>query len=125
MKVVQNEMTFFVDVDETLVIWCPQTGIINDFTDLLTIKDPNDGNINWVQPHKPHIKILKNKKSRGAHVVVWSAGGYAWAEAVINALGLVEYVDQIMTKPSAYMDDKLATEFMGERIYLPPNSNYR
>lgn len=120
MKVVKNEMTFFVDIDETLVCWLEPYDP-NGFE----IIDPNDGMPNKVLPHHPHIKILKNKKTRGAHVVVWSAGGYAWAEAVINALGLAQYVDQIMTKPSAYMDDKLATEFMGERIYLPPNSNYR
>lgn len=120
MKVVKNEMTFFVDIDETLVCWST-TKVAHS----IAIKDPNDDVNNYVVPHLPHIKILKNKKTRGAHVVVWSAGGYAWAEAVVTALGLQEYVDQIMTKPSAYMDDKVATEFMGERIYLPPNSNYR
>lgn len=120
MNIVKNEMTFFVDIDETLVCWSTKSDKAS-----YRIEDPNDGVSNYVIPHKPHIKILKNKKTRGAHVVVWSAGGYAWAEAVVTALGLQDYVDQIMTKPSAYMDDKIATELMGERIYLPPNSNYR
>jgi FMN phosphatase YigB (HAD superfamily) len=119
MNVVKNEMTFFVDIDETLVKWS------RNERGAMTIIDPNDGVQNRVVPHWPHIKILKNKKTRGAHVVVWSAGGYAWAEAVVTALGLQNYVDQIMTKPSSYMDDKIATEFMGERIYLPIDSNYR
>lgn len=120
MNVVKNEMTFFVDIDETIFCWADKKS-----SKTIGVKDPNDSIVNYGVPHHPHIKILKNKKTRGAHVVVWSAGGYAWAEAVVTALGLQEYVDQIMTKPSSYMDDKLATEFMGERIYLPIDSNYR
>lgn len=120
MKTIENELTFFCDVDETLVCW-----LNADENNGILIVDPNDGVENWVRPHLPNIKVLKNKKARGCFTVIWSAGGYAWAKTVIEALELQDYVDLIMTKPVAYMDDKHANEFMGERIYLQPNSNYR
>lgn len=119
-QIITNEAIVMVDCDETLVTW-----LHNEETNGILIKDPNDGNENWVRPHLPHLKVLKNKAARGSFIVVWSAGGYAWAKAVVDALGLQEHVGLIMSKPVAYMDDKMANDFMGERIYLPPDSNYK
>lgn len=120
MKTVQNEQVMMVDVDDTLIVW----GKIKKGQKAVHVTNPHDGAQNTVRPHAGHIKILKDRKSRGAYIVVWSAGGYAWAEAVVKALGLTEYVDQIMTKPFMYMDDKTADEILGERCYLGVDSTY-
>lgn len=121
MKIVDIESTIFVDCDDTLVMW----GIkAKKGQKLIAITNPHDGTQDYLAPHKGHIKILKDRKARGSHIVVWSAGGFAWAAAVVKALGLESYVDQVMTKPHAYIDDKYAAEFMGERIYLPFGSGY-
>lgn len=52
------------------------------------------------------IKDLKMCKVRGHTVVVWSQGGSSWAETVVKALDLVDYVDVVMAKPSWYVDDR-------------------
>ncbi len=111
MIVVDTESVIFFDVDDTLVMWGKGEPI--------EIIEPHYGEPMHVTPHKGHIKILKDRKARGSRIVVWSAGGYQWASAVIKALDLEKYVDFVMTKPHAYVDDKQPHEFMGERIYLP------
>lgn len=116
MIVVDKESTIFIDIDDTLVMWGKDNAI--------EIAEPYYGEPTHVTPHKGHIKILKDRKARGSCIIVWSAGGYRWAEAVIKALGLEPYVDLIMTKPHAYIDDKRPDEFMGEHIYLPFGGGY-
>ena len=44
-------------------------------------------------------------RSRDHTIVVWSAGGYKWAEAAVKALGLTKFVDVVMCKPSWIYDD--------------------
>lgn len=117
-KVIANELNIFFDVDDTLVMW----GEAFSFVDYISVQCPYDGEYISLRPHQPHIKLLKNYHERGAHVTVWSQGGYQWAEAVVKALGLGEFVDVIMTKPRAYVDDLPASEWMGERIYISPES---
>ena len=121
MRVIDKESTIFCDVDDTLVMW-GKDGIVGE--DLIEIKEPHYGRVEILAPHKGHIKILKDRKARGSFIVVWSAGGFAWAEAVVKALGLENYVDLVMTKPHAYVDDKVAADIMGERIYLPYKGGY-
>jgi hypothetical protein len=50
--------------------------------------------------------------------MVWSAGGVQWAKTVVNTLGLADYVDLIITKPSKFVDDLPADQVLGQRIYL-------
>lgn len=120
MKVVRNESNVFFDVDDTLVMWEP----VGEGP-AITIPCPHSTDSYYMlSPHEAHIKLLKNHKARGSHITVWSQSGYAWAEAVVKALGLEDYVDQVMTKPRAHIDDLPCTEWMGERIYLSPDSNY-
>ncbi len=123
MKIIANESTVFIDVDDTLVMWGVGAKAF-DLRPIVKINSPYDGSTNVLYPNLGNIKILKDRKARGSFIVVWSAGGYAWAEAVIKALQLEQYVDLIMTKPHAYVDDKEAKDIMGERIYIPYGSNY-
>lgn len=118
--VVTKESTIFVDVDDTLVMW----GKAKKGEKTVAITNPHDGKQDYLRPHKGHIKVLKDRYSRGSFIVVWSAGGFAWAEAVVKALGLENYVDLIMTKPHIYIDDKEAVHVMGERLYIPYGNGY-
>lgn len=118
--VVLKESTVFCDVDDTLVMW----GKIKRGEKAIAVTCPHGGHQEYLRPHKGHIKILKDRKARGSFIVVWSAGGFAWANAVVKALGLENHVDLIMTKPHCYIDDKEAKDIMGERIYLPYGNGY-
>ena len=122
MKVNRNETVVCYDVDDTLVIWSgnhhqPHT---DEFSgkEAVAFKDPYDNSVNYLIPHQRHIELLKKHAGRGYHVIVWSAAGYGWAESVVKTLGLEKYVDQILTKPSKYVDDLQASEILGSRIYL-------
>lgn len=99
------------DCDDTLVMWGKKT---ND----VYIKDPYTDSDILLKKHNKHIKLLQDYKARGYYVVVWSAGGYLWAKAVVEGLGLRDSVDHIMAKPVKYVDDLDATEILGTRVYL-------
>ena len=117
--VLNSDDNLFVDVDETLVLWN-----IKDYPNdtVVQVRDPYmDDAIIELVPHKRHIELLKRCKGQGRKIVVWSAGGYAWAQRVVEALGIAPYVHLIMAKPIAYMDDKDMTEWRCQRIYLSKN----
>jgi phosphoserine phosphatase len=105
-----SDNVVFYDVDETLVMWHKEKEI--------EIIDPYDKQTLFLKPHKRHIKLLKDHKTRGRTIVVWSAGGYQWAQRVVETLGLTKYVDLVMTKPSCFIDDLPAQEVLVNRIYL-------
>jgi len=120
MKVITQESTIFIDIDDTLVMW----GKAKRNEKVIHITCPYSHQQETLRPHKGHIKVLKDRHARGSFIVVWSAGGYQWANAVVKALGLEKHVDLVMSKPHAYVDDKQAVEIMGERIYLPYEGGY-
>lgn len=142
MKVLPCSQTTFFDVDDTLIMWnrpsvddpnaieitCPTSRALRAIQDL-----NEDGSLTpdadvepievgtWVErvtPHKKHIEQLKLHKLRGHTIVVWSAGGWEWAEAAVRALKLEKYVDLVIEKPTWYYDDLQPHEFMGKRYYL-------
>jgi predicted Zn-dependent protease len=59
-----------------------------------------------------NIEQLKEHKRRGHTVIVWSAGGWRWAETAVRMLGLEDYVDIAMEKPASIYDDRPLEEFM-------------
>lgn len=121
MKVIKNEKTVFIDVDDTLVMHRdPKSeGIKIDVYDALSKR-----HIRLIA-NLPMIRLLKEEKHRGSHVVVWSRGGYEWAANVIRALELVKYVDEVMSKPMAYFDDKSIEEWLPYRVYMTPETIYK
>jgi predicted phosphatase len=120
MLIIKSEQVICVDIDETLIMHkkAKKKDLVVNFT------DPYDGTLRYVVVHKPHVKILKDRKRRGATIIVWSQSGYQWAVAVVKALQLQDYVDFVASKPVAIIDDKPASDWLAERIYLPHDSLY-
>jgi hypothetical protein len=114
MKVYRTNQVILYDVDDTLVMWHYEDQSIQ-----IPITDPYlKGVVNYVTPNVKHIDLLKKHKARGFTVIVWSAQGFEWAEAVVQALNLEEFVDIVCSKPSGYVDDLEVTHWIGSRIYL-------
>lgn len=110
-KIIRSEQIVMWDIDDTLVMW---DSPIKD----IYIVNPHDKKTECLTKHELHIKYLKEHKSRGFTNIIWSAGGYEWAEVVINALELNDYVDLIISKPVKFFDDLPANEVLVNRVYL-------
>jgi hypothetical protein len=121
MRQIKNNRTIFCDVDGTLVVHTNDT-----IQDYIAVPDcVNLGKYVKVIPHWNNIRILKEEHVRGAFVVVWSKGGNQWAADVIVTLGLESYVDIIMDKPTAYIDDLPIEVWCPDRIFIPIDSAYK
>lgn len=114
MKVIESDIIYYFDCDDTLVMWDNK------------YKNEDQSNtvcfscyeaIEFLVPNFKNIQFLKKTKEEGGGVVVWSAGGWAWAKEVVETLGLEDYVDLVISKPTGYIDDLNCTEFMGTRYY--------
>ena len=118
MIILPEKITVFFDVDSTLVLW--------DATqEEMAIKGIKFGEGDYAVmcvPHEKHIEMLRQHKARNHLIVVWSAGGVSWAEAVIKKLGLEDLVDLVVTKPHFFYDDLPSSMFMPEssRVYKDP-----
>lgn len=111
LKVLEYDFVATFDVDETLIAW--GTGMNN-----ITIH--HNGIDMQGRIMQKHVDRIKMHKFWGNGVVVWSKSGKSFAWAVVQALGVEEYVDIVMAKPSWYYDDKKCEDFMGEHRYLYP-----
>ena len=121
MLVVKSEQIVCVDVDQTLIIWSK----LKKSHKIATITCPYTGKQEYLRIHEPHVKILKDRLARGATVIVWSANGYKWAQAVLKALNISHDRVHVYSKPVMYIDDKVATDWMGEHVYIDPDSEYK
>lgn len=108
------------DCDDTLVMWSGnhnQPGVGK-----VAIPCPyEEGRTFYLYVHDQHVNLLIAQKKRGYQVIVHSQGGWAWAEAVIKALALEQYVDVVKTKTQKYIDD-LPADSWKSRVYLKFNS---
>jgi|CXWL01.1.fsa_nt_gi FMN phosphatase YigB (HAD superfamily) len=116
-----KETTVAFDIDDTLVIWSEEMD--KSGPDFMEFKCPYTNESLFLKPHKSHINLLKKYKARNFGVMIWSAGGAPWAQEVINKLGLNEYVDLILTKPSRYVDDLDVASWIGNRVYIKEGHN--
>jgi hypothetical protein len=92
----------YFDVDDTLILYdleaypkLPQ----------ITITDPYDGSTRRFAIHTKHVEWLEKMSKRGETIVVWSAGGVKWANAVVIALGITRFVNFVLAKPDTIYDD--------------------
>jgi len=120
MKTVASEQVICIDIDETLVLHKKA----KKKDKVVAITDPYDNAQRYLVVHQPHVKVLKDRKARGAYIIVWSQGGFAWASAVVRALGLEAQVDLVLSKPSLYIDALPVQDWMSERLYISPDSGY-
>lgn len=112
--------TAFFDCDDTLVMWDIPEG--HQEADRVTIKCRDF--VEHLVPNTHNIDLLIKFAKRGHYVVVWSAGGSDWAEAVVKALKLEEYVEVVTAKPTYFIDDIAdPSEWMGKRGYFDIDGN--
>lgn len=112
-----NGNVVLYDVDDTLIMW-ERPNSYTDQDSLILVGD--DGHFVAVWPNKKEIESLKAAKVRGHYVRVASQGGQDWAELVVKALGLENYVDSVECKPKWYHDDLPADTWM-KRFWKNPN----
>ena len=111
---IKNEMICPFDVDETLVLERPVHSCSH------TIVNPYTGETEHRLVHEGHIKLMRHMHGRGRFIVVWSGNGVLWAKAVVEALGIQDYVHLVMTKPIAYVDDLPSNSWLNNQIYFKP-----
>jgi len=112
----RNDSPVFFDCDDTLCMWIDHLDKSNP--EFKEFKCPYTGESLFLKPHQKHIDLLKKYYFRGYAVVVWSHGGDLWSKEVVRVLGLEKYVAITMGKPSRYVDDLPAKEFMMQRVYI-------
>tara|TARA_R110000868_G_C10973188_1_gene771516 strand:- start:56241 stop:56672 length:432 start_codon:yes stop_codon:yes gene_type:complete len=96
--------TAYFDVDDTLVMWDMPEGIdLQNDSQVVTVECR--GRESYVYRNRYNIDLLIKMASRGHAIVVWSAGGADWAEAVVKALHLENIVDVVTGKATYYIDD--------------------
>lgn len=95
-------MRVFVDVDDTLVRWAPETrGVIHPY---------GNGAEDW-GPNCDVILLLRALKAEGANITVWSGGGEwwakHWAEKLIPNLydSAIDKYPRIPSQEEIYIDD--------------------
>lgn len=120
MIVIKSDQGAFVDCDETLVL---MDDINFQHPDLTIIEDEEHGIFARVIPHFAHIQKIKDHAARGHKVFIWSAGGWKWAQAVVKALKLEQYVYAIVPKGPWIWDDKMPNDFLSRSYIQPPQSS--
>lgn len=111
MTVIKGPVVY-CDVDDTLVRWDYHFG--EPKPGALEFVDPVDGKHLYLEVIQATVDALKRHYLRGHQIVVWSQGGAEWAEEVVEKLGLSSMVSAVLDKPTWYMDDIPASDFMPE-----------
>lgn len=121
MKVINDDNIWCTDIDDTLLMWDIDKHT-NPYVDFI---EPHSGDNIRVAINENNIRLLKEKKSRGNTIILWSQGGYEYAEAVAKALNLVEYIDFVMNKPIGLIDDLEASAWMPKAVNILHTKNYK
>lgn len=97
MHVMPSGPAVYCDVDTTLIEWDePKDPDLTQYVEI---------NGKWFYKNRHNIEYLKKFSERQHPVIVWSGSGARWAEMVVKALGLQDYVWAVMSKPTYYIDD--------------------
>lgn len=115
VPVLDSDKVLVVDVDGTLIKWCASETESN----LKGLEHTDDkGNVFYFVPIESNIRQLKEHKSRGHKVIVWSAAGYQFALLAVKLLQLETYVDLVMCKASWALDDLPPEEYMPKSQWI-------
>jgi hypothetical protein len=109
MIILEGSQVVMFDVDDTLLLWSVPDNFEGQFVELdcWVDEDPVKLAVNTA-----NLEQLKGHHSRGHKIVVWSAGGWEWAEKAVKILNIEKYVHLVMEKPTWSYDDKRPEEFM-------------
>jgi hypothetical protein len=107
-----EDRTLYVDCDDTLIMW--NLSDYGDETPRLTVNvwGPAD-----VIPNQKNINTVRKFALLGYTIILWSKTGAKWARAVGQATGLDPLVTAYLTKPTYYLDDMEAAEWLGPRLW--------
>lgn len=110
------------DVDGTLVIH-----ELDRYPGIETVEvyDPIEDKNITLGINRPMIRLLKEEIRRGQQVIVWSRGGWEWAQQVLIALKLDLYPIIVMDKPLNYFDDTIVSEWLLDKVFIEPNQSYK
>jgi hypothetical protein len=111
---IKSDNVAFFDVDETLILSKYPDHREDEAVDIAIEGSLLSGRF---VPHKRHVEMVKMHKVWGNGVIVWSRSGHDWAKAVVEVLGLTQYVDAVMAKPFYYYDDKPCCKILGEHRF--------
>lgn len=111
MRVITTDNVICVDIDNTLISW-ERAGESMPHPECKPIEIEFDGRsgVYWVFPF--NVESLITHHMKGHAIVVWSGSGHEWAEAVVKALKLEDYVTYVMAKPRWLLDDSHPHEFL-------------
>lgn len=110
----KSKVTYF-DVDDTLIYWnWPKT----NEQQTITLYPHSDKEPITFAVNSEMVEQLKKHWARKHAIVVWSQGGWQWAEQVVKALNLQDYVDLVIEKPSWLYDDLPAKAFMPKSLWV-------
>jgi hypothetical protein len=70
-----------------------------------------------------NVETLKRfSDNPGTTIFVWSLGGAEWAEKVVRALKLQDYVDFCISKPTWFLDDRRDAGFtLNDEAWIDAN----
>lgn len=123
MRINKNENISPYDVDGTLIIHEDPNTIPAE--DQIRVFDTITEKFIVVRINRPMVRLLKESKARGEYVRVWSRGGWQWAYSVVEALGLIQHVDDVESKPTAYFDDTDINEWLKYRVFIKHDTVYK
>lgn len=122
MRVNKNENIRPFDIDNCLVMHTVDPIKPSERVDVI---DPLTGKLLRLRINKAMVRLLKEESFRGGCIKVWSRSGWEWARNVIQALDLVSYVDEVMSKPLVYFDDTPVKKWMKDRVFIGPDEKYK
>lgn len=115
MNVIKSDRVVMVDCDETLILWD-----ISEYPKVDQVNVYCHGKHTPVALHRKNYNLLRKFHRLGYTIIVWSASGWEWAEAVVKGLRIENMVTSVSSKPRYYFDDVPCEKWMGSRIYRDP-----
>lgn len=122
-KVIRNDHPWGCDIDDTLLLW--DVPLDTPGVRVVEFQEPHLKDITRAVVNENNLRLMKEKKQRGCFIVLWTQGGYAYAESVMKALFIENYVDLVMTKPVGLIDDLPSSAWLPPSINIPYTKNYK